>query len=98
MNCLGYYDHRNFYCCSCCCYYSYLYYYTLGAGEVLETKKVAADINPVWNDNFAIHNIGIDDVVEFTVKDYGVLAQSHVGGLWANEGGQMHLEGRGVGV
>ena len=40
-----------------------------------------ADINPIWNDNFSIHNIGIDDVVEFTVMDYGVLAQSHVGGF-----------------
>ena len=29
----------------------------------METKKVNADINPVWHNSFSIHNIALEDII-----------------------------------
>ena len=48
---------------------------------MLETKRVPADVNPVWHNSFSIHSLNENDTIEFHVMDYGVLENNHVGGL-----------------
>ena len=67
------------------------------AGEVLETKKLPSDINPVFNSTFSIHRLSESDVLEFTVMDYGVLSGQHLGGLGPKRIGRCILQVGGSG-
>ena len=52
-----------------------------GAGEIMVTKHVPADINPIWNTSFSIRGVSEVDRLEFVCIDHGVLTETHTFGL-----------------
>ena len=48
---------------------------------MLETKRVPADVNPVWQSTFSLNNLEETDHLEFQVYDFGMLEQQHSMGL-----------------
>ena len=61
-------------------------------GEILETKRVPADINPIWNNSFTLNGVEEHDMVEILVVDHGTCCPAH-GWAWPQDGGAVNRQG-----
>ena len=50
------------------------------------TKQTPCQINPIWNSSVVLENLSLHDRVFFQVKDFGMLSESHLGGMLGPRG------------